>query len=132
MCIRDSLWTKFINGVNSDDDRIVQLIEIYNKGEVLEISDKEQIRLLLLLFSWVLTSSNRWLRDTTSKAMIEILKEHFEYVEFLLKKLSNVNDPYVIQRLYGIALGCLLYTSILNVTPEKHLKAVATNESFEN
>lgn len=102
---RDYLWTKFINEVNSDDDRIVQLIEIYNKGEALEISDKEQIRLLLLLFSWVLTSSNRWLRDTTSKAMIEILKEHFEYAEFLLKELSNVNDPYVIQRLYGIALG---------------------------
>lgn len=102
---RDYLWTVFINGRNSDDDRIVQLIEIYNKGEVLEVSDKEQIRLLLILFSWVLTSSNRWLRDTTSKAMVEILKEHFEYTEYLLKLFSDVNDPYVLQRLYGIAFG---------------------------
>lgn len=102
---RDYLWTIYINGINSDDDRIVQLIEIYNKGETLEISDKEQIRLLLILFSWVLTSSNRWLRDITSKAMIEILKEHFEYTEYLLKLFSDVNDPYVIQRLYGIAFG---------------------------
>lgn len=71
---RDYLWTTFINGIGSDDERLVQLIKIYNEGEVLEVSDKEQIRLLLLLFSWILTSSNRWLRDTTSKAMIEILK----------------------------------------------------------
>ena len=102
---RDYLWTTFINGISSGDERIVQLIEIYNKGEVLEVSDKEQIRLLLILFSWVLTSSNRWLRDTTSKAMIEILKDHFEYTEYLLKLFSGVNDPYVIQRLYGIAFG---------------------------
>ena len=74
---------------------MIQLIEIYNKGEVFEVSDKEQIRLLLILFSWVLTSSNRWLRDTTSKAMIEILKDHFEYTEYLLKLFSDVNDPYV-------------------------------------
>lgn len=96
---RDYLWTIFINGKTTDDDRIAQLIEIYNKGEVLEVSDKEQIRLLLILFSWVLTSSNRWLRDTTSKAMIEILKNHFEYTEYLLNLFSDVNDPYIIQRL---------------------------------
>lgn len=102
---RDYLWTIFINGKTTDDDRIAQLIEIYNKGEVLEVSDKEQIRLLLILFSWVLTSSNRWLRDTTSKAMIEILKNHFEYTEYLLNLFSDINDPYIIQRLYGIAFG---------------------------
>lgn len=102
---RDYFWTIFINGKTTDDDRIAQLIEIYNKGEVLEVSDKEQIRLLLILFSWVLTSSNRWLRDTTSKAMIEILKNHFEYTEYLLNLFSDVNDPYIIQRLYGIAFG---------------------------
>lgn len=102
---RDFLWTIFINGINSDEERIVQLIERYNKGEVLELSNKEQIRLLLILFSWVLTASNRWLRDTTSKAMVEILKEHFEYTEYLLKLFSDVNDPYVIQRLYAIAFG---------------------------
>lgn len=102
---RDYLWTTFINETNLDDDRIVQLIEIYNNGEALEVSDKEQIRLLLILFSWILTSSNRWLRDTTSKAMIEILKDNFEYTEYLLKLFSDVNDPYVIQRLYGIAFG---------------------------
>lgn len=37
--------------------------------------------------------------------MIEILKNHFEYTEYLLNLFSDVNDPYIIQRLYGIAFG---------------------------
>lgn len=102
---RDYLWTEFINGRSADDDRVVQLVELYNKGEGLQVSNEEQIRLLLVLFSWMLTASNRWLRDTTSKAMIELLKEHFEFSEYLLDLFSDVNDPYVIQRLYGIVFG---------------------------
>lgn len=119
---RDYVWTIFINEMNSKYDRIVQLVEMYNKGETLEISDKEQIRLLLILFSWVLTSSNRYLRDITSKAMVELLKEHFEYNEYLLKLFSHINDPYVIQRLYGIAFGACVKRACEN--KEKYKKLV--------
>ena len=95
---RDYLWTTFINERYLKDDRIVQLIELYSKGEELKISDHQQIRLLLTLFSWILTSSNRWLRDTTSKAMIEILKTHFAYTEYLLKnkKCSYISKAHVV------------------------------------
>lgn len=63
----------------------------------------------------MLTSSNRWLRDTTSKAIIEILKENFEFCEYLLETFADVNDPYVIQRLYGAVFGaCVKRTSDSN------------------
>lgn len=127
---RDYLWTRFINGSKFDDARIIQLIEIYNKGEGLNVSNKEQIRLLLILFSWVLTSSNRWLRDTTSKAMIEILKEHFEYTEYLLKLFSDVNDPYVIQRLYGIVFGACVKRNYENKEIFKSLVCFVFNDIF--
>ena len=128
---RDYLWTIFINGKTTDDDRIAQLIKIYNKGEVLEVSDKEQIRLLLILFSWVLTSSNRWLRDTTSKAMIEILKNHFEYTEYLLNLFSDVNDPYIIQRLYGIAFGACVKRNSENKEIFKSLVEFVFKDIFD-
>ena len=44
----------------------------------------------------------RLLRDYTSKAMIEILKINFDLCEIILRKFENVNDPYIIERLYGI------------------------------
>ena len=103
---RDRLWTIYLNELPRDDEnRIVQLIKMYDRGEKLEGASEKQIYLLLTLFGWILTSSNRWLRDYTSKAMIEILKEHFQLCLPLLEKFMDVNDPYVIQRLYGVVFG---------------------------
>ena len=39
------------------------------------------------------------------KAMVEILKEHFSLCCVLLQKFENVDNPYVLQRLYGIIFG---------------------------
>lgn len=106
MCRRDYMWTAYINGLTvGGNDRLMQLISMYNSGEELDVGDGRKIELLLTLFSWVLTSSNRWLRDTVSKAMVEILKKHFYLCKELLEKFKDVNDPYVIQRLYGIVFG---------------------------
>ena len=103
---RDYLWTIYINQLTDNDtDRTIQLIEMYDRGEKLEITNEKQIELLLTLFGWILSSSNRWLRDYTSKAMIEILKEHFSLCQGILEKFKNVDDPYIIQRLYGIVFG---------------------------
>lgn len=103
---RDYLWTIYINKLTlSESDRIVQLVQMYDCGEKLEIKNEKQFELLLTLFGWILTSSNRWLRDYTSKAMIEILKNHFHLCQTILEKFSEVNDPYVIQRLYGVVFG---------------------------
>lgn len=85
---------------------------------------------MLTLFSWLLTSSNRWLRDTTSKAMIEILRDHFEYAEYLLKLFSDVNDPYVIQRLYGIVFGACVKRNCENKELFKSLVGFVFNDIF--
>lgn len=103
---RDYLWTIYINGFGADySNRITQLIQMYNRGEKLEFKTEKQVELLLTLFGWLLTSSNRWLRDNASKAMIEVLKEHFSLCQTLLQKFEGVNDPYVFQRLHGIVFG---------------------------
>lgn len=102
---RDLIWTTYINYLSSEDERLYQLITLFDKGDTLNGLNEDNIILLLFLFSWLLTSSNRLLRDKTSKAMIEILKDNFSLCKFILEKFENVNDPYVIQRLYGIVLG---------------------------
>lgn len=103
---RDYLWTVYVNKLTWDEsDRVVQLIQMYDRGEKLEVKNEKQVELLLTLFAWILTSTNRWLRDYTSKAMIEILKEHFSLCKPLLEKFKDVNDPYVAQRLFGIVFG---------------------------
>ncbi len=103
---RDHLWTFYINKLTWDEsDRIVQLVQMYDQGEKLDVKNEKQIELLLTLFAWILTSTNRWLRDNTSKAMIEILKGYCDLCKPLLEKYKDVNDPYVLQRLYSVMFG---------------------------
>lgn len=61
--------------------------------------------LLLILFIWLLTSSNRILRDKASKACVELLKRNFSLCKPLLQCFEKVDDPYVLQRLFGIVFG---------------------------
>ena len=105
---RDYIWTTYINDLGYDEERIIQIIDYINEGNIFDNIDGESVELLLILFSWILTSSNRILRDNTSKAMIEILKRNFNICIKLLKRFEGVNDPYIIQRLYGIVFGACM------------------------
>lgn len=102
---RDYLWTIRINACTYDESRIYQLVSYYDQGNVLDTVSTGALRLLLVLFAWLLTSSNRHLRDKTTKAMVEILKNNFELCAPLLQQFEAVNDPYVLQRLYAAVFG---------------------------
>ena len=104
---RDYVWTIYINGLR-DESRVVQLIYNYEKGKNIKNINKSEAKLLLLLLSWFLTSSNRVLRDRTSKAMIEILKINIDFCIYLLNEFKEVNDPYIYSRLHGIVFGALM------------------------
>ena len=115
---RDKEWTTYINDCfGSDESRVYQIItSLLNEANFINnlVKDRDRTFLLLVLFSWILTSSNRKLRDETSKAMIVALKHHLDLVIPLLNKFSNVKEPYVIQRLYGIVLGSIIQSCIAN------------------
>jgi hypothetical protein len=102
---RDQLWTTYINHLGSDDIRIFQLITYFDNGNRMDGLSHTNTELLLILLAWLLTSSNRFLRDKASKAAIELLKHDFTLCKPLLQHFEGVNDPYVAQRLYGIVFG---------------------------
>ena len=75
MNTRDSLWTIYINELEFDNT-LLSCVQCIVEGNQMVFSNHKQIELLLTLFGWTLTSSNRKLRDTVSKAMVEILKSN--------------------------------------------------------
>ena len=104
---RDYLWTTVINEMN-EEYRIISLAYYIESGNILKGLSDNKAFLLLITFTWMLSSSNRTLRDRVSKAMIEILKSHLTLCMQLLNKFKEVNDPYIIQRLYGIVFGAVM------------------------
>ncbi|MCI8671978.1 MAG: ATP-binding protein [Lachnospiraceae bacterium] len=108
---RDYLWTMEINGL-TEEDRIVSLAYFIEKGNKFEGLSENKVFLLLILFSWMLSSSNRTLRDRISKTMVEIMKSHFGLCKKLLENFKLVNDPYIIQRMYGIVFGAVMKRNV--------------------
>ncbi len=107
---RDACWTMYLNeSMFSDSPRLIRIIELYTIDEnIAAYYDDQQLMLALTMFGWVLTSSNRYLRDNCSKAMIAILSNRLNLCLPMLRKFENVNDPYVLQRMMGVVLGAVL------------------------
>lgn len=130
---RDYLWTTYINGIGSGTSLWALIINIckygFSKNYGREFTE-ENIKLLLELFAWVLCSSNRVLRDKTSKAMVEVLKCNFGLCKWLLEKFKNVDDPYVIQRLYCVVFGACTKRDELCKDVFEHLAFYVYSEIF--
>lgn len=81
---------------------------------------KETIRLAAQMLCMFLISSNRHLRDKSTKALVSLLKGHIEVLIQLIERFSTVDDPYVAERLYAVAFGC-----VVSETNENRMKDLA-------
>ncbi len=107
---RDSWWTTYIHYQYEDEQPVKRLIDwAWSDEDKSHISD-ESIRLISKALTWFLTSTNRRLRDCTTKALISILENRIPVLIQILKEFESVNDPYVYERLFAVAYGCSVRT----------------------
>ena len=111
---RDALWTTWLQdkyGEHSGHNSVKRLIDwAWNQDSRVEIGD-ESARLAGVMLAWFLTSSNRYLRDAATKALICLFQNRLLALVKLLQQFEGVNDPYVAERLYAVAYGCALRTT---------------------
>ncbi|MER5996489.1 hypothetical protein [Streptomyces viridosporus] len=75
-------------------------------------ADAEVARLAATALTWTLTSSNRFLRDRATKALVQLLLGHPDVLlslldQFLRQDADKVDDPYLFERLVWVAYGVL-------------------------
>ncbi|WP_371588984.1 hypothetical protein [Streptomyces virginiae] len=75
-------------------------------------ADSETVRLAATTLLWTLTSSNRFLRDRATKALVQLLLGHPRVLSglidtFLGRDAAEVDDPYLFERLTLVAYGVL-------------------------
>ncbi|MBP6238444.1 MAG: ATP-binding protein [Saprospiraceae bacterium] len=115
MADRDAWWTQLIHkmypGYSDEVSAIRRMIDWAWAEDKRESISDESIRLMSQTMIWFLTSCNRTLRDSATKAIICLLQERINVLIQLIKTFEKVNDPYVLQRIYTIAYGCAVRTS---------------------
>lgn len=107
---RDSDWTQYLKNKYSNKSSVKRLIDwAWNDSDKSHISD-ESIKLSSITLTWFHTSTNRRLRDCSTKALISLLQDRINVLLELLQLFETVNDPYVYERLFAVAYGCSLRT----------------------
>lgn len=107
---RDSFWTTKLKYKYSEDSAFKHLIDwAWGRTDKSYISD-ESIELVATSLCWFLTSSNRKLRDCSTKALVSLLEPRIPVLRKIIDKFYGVNDPYVWERIFAVALGCTLRT----------------------
>ncbi len=122
MANRDSWWSIYLHDEYGNKEAVDRLVTwAWSEYDKSHLSD-ESAELCAITLSWFLTTSNRFLRDKSTKALIAILTNRLNIVLRLLRGFQNVNDMYVAERIYAIAYGCALRSQ----GDKKALKALAS------
>lgn len=119
LAARDALWTIWLQdkyGEDSERNPVMRLIDwAWNEDSKTHVSNESMV-LGATMLGWFLTSTNRYLRDSATKALVCVFAARPEIIVEVLKKFSTVNDSYVSERLYAAVYGAVLRS--------KHLKFV--------
>lgn len=106
--LRDGFWSIYIHHSFINND-IVNIIITWalNKEEDFILAD-DSLYLYGLTLGWFLTSSNRELRDTTTKALVNLFTNNIDAFLEVIKEFESADDLYVLERLYAVAYGIVL------------------------
>lgn len=108
MAERDAWWSIFLHeqiGAEGAVDRLVGWAwSSHDKSHL----DDESVRLASKALAWFLTTSNRFLRDQSTKALVALLTPRIHILHDLLRDFARVDDPYVVERVLAAAYGCAL------------------------
>jgi len=105
---RDASWSIFLHYNYSSTGIIQRLIDWAWEAKDKQYASDDSVFLTSITLAWFLTSSNRFIRDRATKALVSLLESRLHVVRDLLRELYNVNDPYIAERIYGVAYGCSL------------------------
>ena len=111
MSDRDKWWTVLIHDKYGYANPVKRIIDWCWSFEDKAYVSKEVAKLTSITLSWFFTSPNRNLRDAATKALVSILEKHVSVIKEVLKAFEEVNDPYVLERVYCGAYGAVLRAS---------------------
>jgi len=107
---RDEWWSTFIHNEYEwnrglSPDGLVRWL--WRSGSVDSISD-ESAELAATTVAWFFTTSNRFLRDRATKALVRLLSTRLPIAGTLVQRFNEVNDPYVLERVLAATYGAVL------------------------
>lgn len=115
---RDSFWQEYLRYYNGYNDvkiayPIRRLIDWAWTPNISTKIDFETARHTGQTLAWVLATTNRVLRDETTKALVNLLEQQTDALLSILKAFRKIDDNFILERLFAVCYGCILRTEKL-------------------
>ncbi|MDQ5893603.1 MAG: hypothetical protein QG640_615, partial [Patescibacteria group bacterium] len=119
---RDSWWQEFlVNG--SSQGGPVDRLHSWSLSDLTRQASPESTKLAAVALTWTLASTNRVIRDTSTRSVIALLSHQQAILYGLMSEYFwNNNDPYITQRLFATIYGCLS----INPNDKHNFKKIAS------
>ena len=95
MADRDAWWTTQIHDAWDSEGPVDRLVDWARQVSPTTEVDDQVVDLSAITLSWLFTSSNRFLRDAATKALVSLLDGRLESVRRLVDRFADVDDLYV-------------------------------------
>nr|WP_057927205.1 AVAST type 2 anti-phage system protein Avs2 [Burkholderia ambifaria] len=130
MAERDAWWSIGLHGLWQRQSAVDRLMQWTNQvWPHIEITD-ESAMLSGYIIAWLLTSSNRFLRDHATKALVRVLTWRPRVIEQLIEHFYDLDDAYVAERSLAAAYGATMRTTdtegVAAVADRTYAKVFAT------
>ena len=102
---RDSWWSTYLHRAWEAQSPVDRIIDWASNSAGDDDVEDEVVDLAATTLAWMLTTPNRFLRDRATKALVVLLTGRFESAGRLVNRFSDVDDPYVSERVYAVAYG---------------------------
>jgi hypothetical protein len=102
---RDAWWSIYLHqvwGAKGAIDRIIEWAEAVDSRDPI---DSEVVILASIVLAWTFSSSNRFLRDRATKALVSLLSGRLDAAMKLIERFADVDDPYALERVAAVAYG---------------------------
>lgn len=111
---RDSVWSIYLHDAWESQSSVDRFIDWCSTVKRNSQVDDETVKLCSITMAWMLTTSNRFLRDRTTKALVHLLTGRLKEVISLIDFFAGVDDPYVAERIYAVAYGTAMRSNDAN------------------
>jgi hypothetical protein len=102
---RDAWWSIFLHNAWRSHGAVDRLVDWASSVGHEDALEDETVDLCATALAWMLTSSNRQLRDRVTKALVALMTGRLGAVIRMVKRFADVDDLYVTERIYAVAYG---------------------------
>lgn len=111
MADRDAWWSTGLHALWNERSAIDRLIRWCSRLWPHSNLDDEAAELTATTLAWLLTSSNRHMRDHATKALVRVVTWRPVLIDKLIQRFADLDDAYVAERVLAAAYGAIMRTT---------------------